>query len=113
MRLDNFEKALAKALKAVHAIKMFSWHRFPLVVFGITFLSSCVVISENPAGEEVLRSKGKGWGGTWVGTNEVYYIDARDSLKGEIEIFTVSGNKKSNYALKSATGKLRVGEDNI
>ncbi|MDQ8207863.1 hypothetical protein QEH52_10100 [Coraliomargarita sp. SDUM461003] len=72
-----------------------------------------MVVTEEPAGGEILRSKGKGWGGTWVGTNEAFHIDATDSLAGEVEIFVVGGNNKNNFALKSTTGLLRKGSDHI
>ena len=92
---------------------MIPWLRFFSILPLVLLLTHCVVVTENPAGDEVLRSKGKGWGGTWVGTNEVFYIDARDSLEGEVEIFAVGGNNKNNFALKSATGLLRKGSDQV
>ena len=92
---------------------MFVYARSFLVCLSFVLLSGCVVVTEQPAGGEVLRSKGKGLGGTWVGSNEVFYIDARDALKGEVEIFIVSGSNKRNYALKSATGLLRRGSGRI
>lgn len=85
------------------------WLRIIFSTILMTFLSGCVVVTENPAGEVVFRSKGKGWAGNWVGSSEVYYIDASNSLEGEIEIFAVSGNNKNNFELRSTTALLRKG----